>query len=623
MVGEMHLMMSVGSAACSATRLGAWVLAFATVLAAGPPEPVETELAAARGRERLALLNRLAAGSVEKDPSKAARLAGEALTLARRLDDQEAEATATYVLADAARVEGDHRLALERFQAARVLFAALGNQPELGRSLRRIGDIYYFLGDYELALQRYLEALQHFERLAREDPKGKAPLHLAHLQAAIGNVLRASGDFTGAQQYYEKALAAYSGLGFAAGAAGATYNLGLIQQDMKRYQDALAFFERTREAAIANEDEYLLSLAVASAGSVHLELGQLDKADELIRQALDLCEKAQRQRGILANLVNLAKVQHRRGQSSEALRTLDRALELATRLEDRRIEADIHEEKAAIQERMGDHPAALASFRRYETLNQALVGAEKASRLNKLRIVHETGKKEQEIALLTASRELERMVRWTITGALLFSIVVLGLLFSRYRLRVRTAREIDAKNVELQAAYARVEELSRTDELTGLLNRRAILEIVTLERARCERSGETFALVLVDVDDFKRCNDEWGHACGDEVLRELARMIRDAVRATDAVGRWGGEEFLLVLPATDGDGATQVAEKIRSLAAGSPIRWEGHEVSLTLTLGVTVTAAGDIEAALRRADEALYAGKRLGKNRVELAACGR
>ncbi|MCU0292225.1 MAG: GGDEF domain-containing protein [Thermoanaerobaculaceae bacterium] len=269
---------------------------------------------------------------------------------------------------------------------------------------------------------------------------------------------------------------------------------------------------------------------------------------------------------------------------------------------------------------MGDHRASLASFRRYEALNQELVGAEKASRLNKLRIVHETGKKEQEIALLTAGRELERLVRWTVIGALLFSFVFLGLLLSRYRLRVRTGREIDAKNVELQAAYARVEELSRTDELTGLLNRRAVLEILTLEQARCERSGESFALVLADVDDFKRCNDQWGHACGDQVLRELARMIRSAVRATDTVGRWGGEEFLLVLPATDEDGASEVAEKIRALVASSPIVWEGQEVSLTLTLGVTATGSGDIETALRRADEALYAGKRNGKNRTELAA---
>lgn len=620
MVDEMHLMMSVGSTLRCAALIVGWALAISSALAAAPPEPVETELAAARGRERLGLLNRLAAGAVEKDPAKASRLAEEALALARRMDDPQAEASAVYVLADAARVQGDHRLALERFQAARGLFAALGNQPELGRSLRRIGDIYYFLGDYELALQRYLEALQHFERLARDDPKGKAPLHLAHLQAAIGNVLRASGDFAGAQQYYEKALAAYERLGFAAGISGATYNLGLIQQDLKKYEEALGFFERTRVAAAAIGDDYLLSLAVASAGSTHLELGQLERSDELIRQALDLCEKAQRQRGIPANLVNLAKVQHRQGRPSDALRTLDRALALAVRLEDRRIEADIHEEKAAIQERMGDHRAALASFRRYEALNQELVGAEKASRLNKLRIVHETGKKEQEIALLTAGRELERLVRWTITGALLSSIVVLGLLFSRYRLRVRTAREIDAKNVELQAAYARVEELSRTDELTGLLNRRAILEILTLEQARCERSGETFALVLADVDDFKRCNDQWGHACGDDVLRELARMIRGAVRATDTVGRWGGEEFLLVLPATAEDGATEVAEKIRSLVAGSPIVWEGHEIALTMTLGVAATGSGDIEIALRRADEALYTGKRNGKNRTELAA---
>jgi len=588
-------------------------------LATPSGQPGERDLTAAKGADRLELLTSISAQEVEKDPTKAGRLGDEALALARQLGDRNGEAAAIYVLADVARVRGDHRLALEQFQTARQLYVAIGNQFELGRSLRRIGDIYYFLAAYDQAMHWYLEALRNFEDLAKALPRGKAPLQVAHLEAAIGNVLRAAGDAAAARPYYEKALADYQRFDFPAGVAGAFFNLGLIQQDLNNPAAALRHYEQARTVAVSLGDDYLRALAISSAGSAHLARGDLATAEREIRQAMELNEKTSRPRGILATRVLLAEVQRRLRRPAEALQTLDAALILAEKLGDRRLEADAWRERAASEELMGDHRAALASFRRFSALDTELVGAERASRLNKLRIAHETGKKEQEIQFLTTERRLERLMRWMVTGALVLSCAVLAALYSRYRLGVRSAREIDTKNAELQAAYARVEELSRTDELTGLPNRRAIQERLGLELARCERSGSSLAVIVADIDDFKRCNDEWGHACGDAVLGEVAGLIRSAVRESDGVGRWGGEEFLLVLTDTDRGGAGRLAESIRTLIAQSPICWEGHEITVTLTLGVCVTIAGSSEGTLRRADAAMYAGKRRGKNRVEVA----
>ncbi|MGV8041298.1 MAG: diguanylate cyclase [Thermoanaerobaculaceae bacterium] len=605
----------------SAVVVAAWVLAPAMPGHAGePPQPNAADLATARGADRLALLNRLAAGQVDKDPAQAMRWADEALTLARTLGDRGREAEAVYLLADSARAAGEHRLALERFHLAREMFARLGNPLELGRSLRRIGDLYYFLADYEQALRHYLAALEKFEDLTRDDPKGKGPLHVAHLHAAIGNVLRASQDTAGARQSYERALADYQRLEYLGGIAGTYYNLGLTEEDLGHHREALDHYDQSRAAAVSLGDDYLRSLALSSAGSTHLKLGNLDRAEALVREAMQICEQTQRQRGILSNLLRLAEVQQARGAHREAAATLGNGIDLAIKLGDRRLEADAVHALASSQEAMGDAHAALPSFRRFVALDAELVGAEKTSRLKRLQIAHETAKREQEIALLTAQRERDRLLRSMVLGALASSLLVLGLVYSRYRLRVRTAREIAAKNAQLELAYARVEELSRTDELTASPNRRAILERLALERARCERTGSPLALALADVDDFKRCNDMWGHECGDEVLRAVAHTLRGAVRATDAVGRLGGEEFLLVLPDTDLEGARLAAEKARACVEAAPIRWREQQLRVTVTVGVCAAEHETGESALRRADQAMYRGKRNGKNRVEVAA---
>ncbi|HPW56540.1 MAG: GGDEF domain-containing protein [Thermoanaerobaculaceae bacterium] len=193
-------------------------------------------------------------------------------------------------------------------------------------------------------------------------------------------------------------------------------------------------------------------------------------------------------------------------------------------------------------------------------------------------------------------------------------------LASRYRLRVRSAREIAAKSAQIELAYARVEELSRTDDLTALPNRRAILERLALEHTRSQRTGKPLAVALADVDDFKRFNDTLGHDCGDAVLRAVASTLRRTVRAIDEVGRLGGEEFLLVLPDTDLDGARLAAERARASVEATAIDWREHRIRVTITVGVCVSEDETPESTLRKADQAMYRGKHNGKNRVETAS---
>jgi diguanylate cyclase (GGDEF)-like protein len=167
-----------------------------------------------------------------------------------------------------------------------------------------------------------------------------------------------------------------------------------------------------------------------------------------------------------------------------------------------------------------------------------------------------------------------------------------------------------------------VERQALVDGLTGVSNRRHCEEALTSEISRADRLGTTLTLVLADLDDFKAINDEHGHAAGDDVLREFAEVLRATLRDSDLAGRWGGEEFLLLLPGADAVGGAQLAERVRSsLAERSFLGLDGAVVSVTCSFGVAQHQTGGDERDLfAAADRALYRAKREGKNRVELAA---
>jgi diguanylate cyclase (GGDEF)-like protein len=167
-----------------------------------------------------------------------------------------------------------------------------------------------------------------------------------------------------------------------------------------------------------------------------------------------------------------------------------------------------------------------------------------------------------------------------------------------------------------------VERQALVDGLTGIANRRQCEEALTSEIARAERLGTTLTVVLADLDDFKAVNDAHGHAVGDDVLRTFAGVLRATVRESDLAGRWGGEEFLLLLPGAEAVGAAHLADRVREgFAERSSIGRDGEVVTVTCSFGVAQYRAGDGQRELfGAADRALYQAKRAGKNRVEIEA---
>jgi two-component system, cell cycle response regulator len=159
------------------------------------------------------------------------------------------------------------------------------------------------------------------------------------------------------------------------------------------------------------------------------------------------------------------------------------------------------------------------------------------------------------------------------------------------------------------------------DGLTNIPNRGVVLETLKHEQSRQLRAGGSFGVIMVDLDHFKQINDTHGHACGDSVLQEVARRMKSSIRDYDTVGRYGGEEFLIVIPESDTQGTMSIAERIRTVIESEPFLTQEAELRVTASLGVAVsTASKPIGWAmlLRLADEALYRAKELGRNRSEV-----
>ena len=172
--------------------------------------------------------------------------------------------------------------------------------------------------------------------------------------------------------------------------------------------------------------------------------------------------------------------------------------------------------------------------------------------------------------------------------------------------------------LELEHANAQLAQLSRTDRLTGLNNRGHWEECLRHEFSRCLRTRQAASLVMFDIDHFKKVNDSYGHQAGDEVIREVARALLASIRATDIAGRYGGEEFGVILPATAAVDGQIMAERLRTRIAQTPVSHEDQTIAFTISLGIADFHPEMTNHAewLSRADQALYQAKQGGRNRT-------
>ncbi|PKM61798.1 MAG: hypothetical protein CVU99_01785 [Firmicutes bacterium HGW-Firmicutes-4] len=246
-------------------------------------------------------------------------------------------------------------------------------------------------------------------------------------------------------------------------------------------------------------------------------------------------------------------------------------------------------------------------IRHYREIGYFLPGVQKEMDRQRERIKTMVEKGERFDAINFEQRQVRK------DGTSIYTDTVLSGIYDeedKFRELLAISRDITEK-VKIRK---KIIELSETDKLTMLCNRMKLDYTLELELCRAKAKASTFSLIMIDIDDFKQINDRFGHLAGDLVLFELAKLFKATIRAADLIGRWGGEEFLLILPDTDGLAAMALAETIRQRVNEKHFLEQEH---ISISLGVAVFSDDDtVHSIIYRADQALYQAKKTGKNQV-------
>jgi len=517
-------------------------------------------------------------------------------------------------------IQGQNAAAAEAAQSALSLIDQIETPTQRATVHRVAGVVYWEMDEHDRALGHYHRALESSRQAG--DVNG-----VARTAGNIGNLHTTLGNWDEAERYHLEALGAFESLDWHEGIAGSLVNLGALASRKaaawessgepaaarQAHQDNLDYNSRALELFEQLENPRGIAYASDNLARALVKLGAPDQALAHHERALALRREIGDRVGLVQSLLTGAEALTAMGDHLAAREVLAEALDLAPE-SNRALHRDVLARQIDSFARSQDFENAFRLQQRLADLQRAAAAEEVVGRVEELEARYRSDQLEQELALQRARAEVseqragrQRLISLAATVTALLLLVIVVLVYNRYRLGNRASKALD--------------RAARTDPLTGLSNRRDMHERIDHAIARCESGGEQAALIMADIDSFKRINDTLGHQVGDAVLRHVSDLIRGQVRGRDVSARWGGEEFLLLLPDTGLAGASQVAENIRRALSESPPMVDGRALRLTMTFGVTELQPGaDFNGLLKQVDEALYAGKARGKDRV--VQCG-
>jgi diguanylate cyclase (GGDEF)-like protein len=517
--------------------------------------------------------------------SQSHQLVWEAERLAARSTDVDLRILVQISSGESYAEEGNFPVALTKMQGAVTLARQSGDKLQLGIALKSLAYLYNQMREFDKGFEAIGEAEQLAEAI-------DSPGRLAIFKTTEYILSANSGDMERGTKALLSALALERRIGADAMIANTLVNLAdsyLKQQDWRR---ALTSAQQALEQAQKLHDDALAATARVNVGQAYLGMGRLAEGKKHIEQGMDWYQRSGNkpdQQGVLV-------------EYGDAL------------------------------ERAGDLPGALAAYHRERALSNELFETRRQKAMMELQEKYEADKRQRQIEMLRQenqvksteidNRRLQQRIWWLLALVFALASVIVGILYRKVR---HANAQLEEKNQELKQQSAR-------DPLTALYNRRHFQEFMRshqeIERRGAGTSGEDMvsAMFLLDVDHFKHINDTYGHGAGDAVLREIAEALREILRETDMIVRWGGEEFLAFLPAVPRNSLDEVA---RRLLAGIPARWidyQGTRLSVNVSIGfapfpLVPGVALSWERAINIVDMALYLAKGHGRNRA-YGVCG-
>lgn len=535
---------------------------------------------------------------------QAVQFADEALAWARGRKDRVSESGLLACRAFHRQLLGNMAEADKDYDEALTLAHRLGDERQRADILSLRGEMYAYQGELAEGLMELIDAHRRYEALGLES-KGREVL------ARIANTYRRMGLYERAQSYFQELEHDYREQGDEAHLADIHAQQGLLYVETGDYERALPLMAEAELYYLAQQQEGMLAWSRIEMATVLLNQGKTQQAMGKLEQASSLLH----QQGKGADSVTrghwdivMATALDAMGKPTEALPYLAQAEPIFAREQNLRFLAWVHEVRARVLERQGRIEEALTSLKQFVQTRRTLEKILREQRSLQMRFEFDLARKELENQTLRSQQQLqaeklkqlqERRYWQYLVVALL--VLVLGILVLHQRGRTR-----------------KMHRLAMTDELTGIHNRRQIQAKGRKWFSHARESGKPLCVLLLDIDHFKRVNDQLGHHVGDLVLTAVARCIEDQLRSLDRVGRNGGEEFLVLLPDTALDEAAEVAERIRREVSRLVIEGVPADHPIRISIGCAQYRPQDdnLGELVRRADEAMYSAKLAGRNRV-------
>ncbi|MFQ2485707.1 diguanylate cyclase [Aeromonas caviae] len=494
----------------------------------------------------------------------------------------------------------------EDYDAALTLARRLGDERQRADILSLRGEMYSYQGELAEGLMDLIDAHQRYEALELE-AKGREVL------ANIANAYRRMGLYERAESYFKELEHDYRQLGVEEYLVDIHSQQGLLYIDTEEYDKALPLMAEAERYYMGSNQEGVLAWSRIELATILQKQGKPDQAMIKLDQAAASLHQGEGADSVTLGHWHLvmAEVLEALNRPGEALRHLDEAEPIFTREQNLRFLARVHETRARVLERQGHIQSALTSLKTYVETRQALELRLREQRSLQMRFEFDLARKELENQTLRSRQQLqaeklkqlqERRYWQYLVVALL--LVVMGTLVVHQRGRTR-----------------KMQRLAMTDELTGIHNRRQIQAKGRKWFTQAREEGNPLCVLLLDVDHFKKVNDQLGHHVGDRVLTAVAQCIEEQLRSLDRVGRNGGEEFLVLLPDTLLNEAVEVAERIRQAVARLEIEGVPADHPIRISIGCAQYKPEDdnLGELVRRADEAMYEAKLAGRNRVMTA----
>ncbi len=432
--------------------------------------------------------------------------------------------------------------------------------------------------------------------------------------AVLSVVMRSMGDYAQALALNQEEIDWQTSHGATLSLSVSRFMRGQILKLMGSYRDAIVEFEQARKLSVILDDQQGIAYADLRICEAHIELGELESAQRECESAGRIFAASNAPDSVKETLALQARIDLGWGRADEALATLNGVLDQNGADMPPLYVAALYESRARANAALHDYRNAYGDLREYTQRYTAANEAQRHRQAGALRARFETDheiernaslKRELALSQEQANRQA-RQLRWNaIVAATGVCVIALLMYFLVANIRYRK----------------QMVQLASQDGLTGLPNRRRVAEFATAASQTARALRRPLAIAIIDLDHFKMINDCCGHATGDAVLKEFARAGGEALRAGDLLGRWGGEEFLLVMPESTLEVAAATLERLRTLMFGIRLPASGAGLRVSLSAGIAAFDANvrSLDELIARADAALYAAKSAGRDCVRIA----